>query len=585
MEKKKSLKIVGGIIAALVVISIVFLVFNLSKADTVYYGNIVTMDDSNPNAEAVAVKGGKITYVGNAEGSKGDIGSFTKIQNYGENSIYPGFLNGHAHIGLLATLSAGGSLLDSKSKLKPNMETMKQFITDNPGKEVYKGFGWWEFADDLDKPNSEVIDKYCPADAPIVLINGGGHSAILNQKAIEYFDIKNKINVYGTDGIQVDAQGNPTGLLVETPRFDISEMIPVSKDELKEYFAAVQDVYINQGYTTIMEAGIVETDKLPMLSAYQELVAEGKLKIRIRAYVQISETEDNKLEKVDQIAKWSKEINDDYFKVVGVKIFLDGVPEALTSWTSQPYFTLEKGENYTGYKRWTENTKQELIDIIKKSNENGLMVHFHSMGEGATSYALDCFEAAGQGKTDVNYRNGLCHLSMINDKDWQRFVDNKVIAFVAPQWSTYKKGAMENEIKVYGEEGSKQMYKIKSFLDKGITTTFHSDGYNASIPEMIYMAATRFDPKAQWTEDTYRGLEERINHVESLKCMTTTTAYSMKEENNLGCIKVGYLADFAIYDQDFRTKDGSSLEDLDILDAKLLAVICGDRFIYPYSPF
>lgn len=80
-----------------------------------------------------------------------------------------------------------------------------------------------------------------------------------------------------------------------------------------------------------MDAGLVETEALPQVTALKELAQEGKLKLRVRAYMQISETDTNKLEKVDQIAKMAREINLDKFKIVGVKIFLDGTPEGSTT--------------------------------------------------------------------------------------------------------------------------------------------------------------------------------------------------------------------------------------------------------------
>lgn len=142
MKQSKSLKIVTGIIAAIAVVALVYLIFNLTKADTVYYGNFVTMDDSNPSAEAVAVKGGRITYVGDKQGAEAQKGSFTKVEDYGENYVYPGFLDGHAHLGIFSTIEANGATLELTASLTENAQIMKQYIEDNPGQEVYKGYGW-----------------------------------------------------------------------------------------------------------------------------------------------------------------------------------------------------------------------------------------------------------------------------------------------------------------------------------------------------------------------------------------------------------------------------------------------------------
>lgn len=579
-KRSKVFKVVLTIFLVLVFATLVFLIAEINKADEVYYGKINTMDAESPLAEAATVKAGKISWVGKKADAPQHIGLFTKVKDFGEDYIYPGFLDGHAHLGLFSSMEANGTRLEITSYLKDNAEIMKSYIEANPGREVYKGYGWWNFPEDPNKPTHEVLDKYASNKVPIVIVDGGGHIAILNQKAIEYYDLKNKISVYGTDGIEVDANGNPTGLVRETPRFDIIDSIAVSKDDLKDYFLWKQNDYIKQGYTTIMDAGLVETEALPQVTALKELAQEGKLKLRVRAYMQISETDTNKLEKVDQIAKMAREINLDKFKIVGVKIFLDGTPEGSTTWTSQPYLDKSKGANYTGYHRWTEETKSELIDIIKSANKQNLMVHFHSMGEGAISYALDCFEAARAGET-TDYRNGMCHLSQINDADFKRFVDNKIIAFVGPHWSSYKVGTKEEEQKIYGNKAL-NMYQIKTFLDRGVLTSFHTDGMcQGGVPEMIFSATTRLHPIAAIFDDGVRGLDERISAMDSLRCLTTTTAYSMKEEYNLGSIAVGKAADFVVYDKDFMENEVA--QSGDILNATLKAVISNGQIVYPFS--
>ncbi len=563
-------------------------------ADSVLYGQIATMDDKGSIAEAVAIKDGKIMFVGNSENIKEYIGSNTFVYDYGENVIYPGFIDGHTHMGLLTTMLIGGATLDWGAKLRKNAEIVKEYIEENPGKEVYKGLGFWVFPDDEDKPTHEVLDKYASNEVPIVIVGGGGHAALLNQKAIDYFKIKDLISVYGTDGIKVDENGNPTGYLVETPRFDLLQQIPISKEELKEFFLVQQDSCIKQGFTTILDAGIVETDKLPMASAYKELAEEGKLKIKVRALCEIADISEDPLKEVDKIAALAKECDDEYFKVTGVKIFLDGVVEALTTWTLKPY-TLEalKGDNYYGYIRWNEDRKEELIEIIKYANEKGLQVQMHAIGEGAANYGLDCYEAVYKAIPNIDARNALAHLTYVTEDMPKRFAENKVIAVVNPTWSTWKYGTKEDEIKVYGEIEARNMYKIKSFIEAGVVTSFHTDSSGTSV-EQIFCAATRREVNAariaanysQYSEemimsypDEVRGNDENINGITSLKCLTNNPAYLLKEENNLGSIEVGKAADFTIYNMDF--SDERVVNDVSCVDASLVSAFSNGKMIYP----
>ena len=567
-------------------------------ADSVLCGKIVTMDDKGTVAEAVAVKDGKVIFVGSAEDSKEYIGPDTNVYDYGYNGIYPGFIDGHTHMGLVATMLVDGAMLDSNLKLRQNAELVKAYIEANPGKEVYKGLNFWVFPDDDDPPTHEVLDKYASDQVPIIIAGGGGHAALMNQKAIEYFHLKDLISVYGTDGIKVDENGEPTGYLMETPRFDLFQQIPISKEELKEFFLFWAENSLHNGFTTICDAGIVETEQLPMVSAFRELADEGKLKIKVRALCEITETTEEPIKEVDKIAKLAAECNNDYFRITGVKIFLDGVVEALTTWTLNPY-TAEagKGDNYYGYIRWNEDRKEELTEIVRYANEKGLQVHMHAIGEGAANYALDCYEAAYKALPEIDARNAVAHLTYVTDDMPKRFADNKVIAVVNPTWSTWKYGTKEDEIKVYGETEARNMYRIRSFIDAGAVTSFHTDSAGTPL-EQIFVASTRRTVKdaqialdrSQYSEqilttypDEIRGAEETIDGITSLKCLTRNPAYLLKEENSLGSIEVGKSADFTIFNVDLT--DNNVVTDVSVNNATLLSVFSNGRMVYPANQF
>lgn len=567
-------------------------------ADMVYIGKVVTMDEKGTIAEAVAVKGGKIIFVGTSEEAKKYADKKTAVLDYGSNVIYPGFIDGHSHVGVMATMLCNGAILDNTVMLRQNAEIMKKYIEEHPGQEVYKGMNFWINEGDPDEPSHEVLDKYASDKVPIIIFGGGGHDAILNQKAIEYFKVKDLISTYGTDGIKVDEKGEPTGYLAETPRFDIAQLIPISKEELKEFYFTIQDMAIQNGYTCICDAGIVETEKLPMVSALKELAQEGKLKLKIRALCEIADISKDPMGEVDKIAKLAASCDNDYFKITGVKVYLDGVVEALTAWTLNPYTEAAgKGDNYYGYIRWNESRKAELTEVIKKANEKGLQVQMHAIGEGAATYGLDCYEAAKAALSDTDARNGLCHLAYTTDDMIKRFADNDVIAYVNPQWTTWKSGAKENEIKTYGETDARKMYRVKAFFDAGVITSFHTDGAG-NIPKMMFTAATRKDPTGEQIRqnkmyiseetlkafpDEIRGEEERIDAMTSLRALTTTPAYCVKEEANLGSIEVGKSADFTIYNTDFT--DDENVSNVSCLDATLLSVFSNGRMIFPANLF
>ena len=112
-------------------------------ADTVFYGNVITMDDNNPTAEAVAVKDGIIVFVGSEADAEKFIGEKTEIVDYGDYSVYPGFLEAHNHVGLAGMRDYGMAKLSSGVPLEENVKEIQKYIQDNPGKDCYIGSGWF----------------------------------------------------------------------------------------------------------------------------------------------------------------------------------------------------------------------------------------------------------------------------------------------------------------------------------------------------------------------------------------------------------------------------------------------------------
>ena len=158
-------------------------------------------------------------------------------------------------------------------------------------------------------------------------------------------------------------------------------------------------------------------------------------------------------------------------------------------------------------------------------------------------------------------------------------------------------GTKEDEIKVYGETEARNMYKIRSFVDAGAVTSFHTDGAGTPL-EQIFVAATRRTVKdaqisldrSQYTEqilnaypDEIRGAEETIDGITSLKCLTRNPAYQLKEENNLGSIEVGKAADFTIFNVDLT--DNDAVTDVSVVGATLLSVFSNGKMTYPANQY
>ncbi|MCQ2786975.1 MAG: amidohydrolase family protein, partial [Bacilli bacterium] len=361
---------------------------NKAKPTTVFYGNVITMDDKDTTAKAIAVKDGKILKVGSKDEVTQAAGPGAVITDYGENYIYPGFLDAHAH-----TMFAGSRAIGQANVsgvLPPNRkeykEIIQEFIKKNPNKDKYLASGWAEGMEGTEVIDKAFLDEVCK-DKPLVLNTCGGHSVLLNTKALEYFGVdKAFADKWGHDLVHVDADGNPDGYICENPAIQILGKFETSVDDAKKYILNFQDFAFQNGFTGVSDAG-VELMSPNALQAHVDLQKENKLKMRTFAYMMVKDNYDKPEEKIKEIAEFAQKNNGEHFKVIGAKVFLDGVLEARTAWTTFDYEDTPSGEHYHGLERF--NNKDLMTRLIAEAGRNNLAVHSHSIGDGATRFFMD----------------------------------------------------------------------------------------------------------------------------------------------------------------------------------------------------
>ena len=519
---------------------------------TIILGNFITMDEKRPFAKAAVVKDGVFSYIGTPEAAKEIAGADADVLDYGENFIYPGFLESHSH-GHLAGYRAIGQADLTKCPMTDYAkyrEIIKEFIANNPQKEFYMAAGWTESDEYVSK---EYLDGIC-SDKPLIMQTGGGHSMLLNTKAMEWAGIDAEYaKKYGYDQVHVDANGEPDGYICEGPVFEIAPKIPTTMEEAKAYLLAWQDFAIQGGFTGVADAGteIVYRDSP---KAYHELEKEGKLKMRTFAYRYIDDNVDNPKEVIAQVAKERAELSGEYFRIVGVKAFLDGVTEAHTAWQNQDYLD-EPG--YHGVERFNDHDK--MVELITEADKEGLSVHVHSEGGGATHFMLGCIEDAEKITGDLDQRNVLAHLHFVTEEDIKRMGATGSIPAVPPLWTPNIPGPFDIEVSYVGKELAENSYPIKSFYDAGANVVFHSD-YPVSplmnIKYSIYTAEKRMYPEGSLGVEMYPNNEkEAITREQSLRAMTINVARQWRQEHRLGSIEFGKIANMTVFDCDFLHDD------------------------------
>ena len=538
---------------------------------TLILGNIITVDEKRPFAKAAVVKNGVFSYIGNVEEAKKIAGADAKVLDYGDNYIYPGFIESHCHGSFAGERAIGqANLMQAGLTNYPKYrEIIKEFVAKNPQRDFYVAAGWVENEEYVDKT---YLDEIC-SDKPLLMQTGGGHSALLNTKAMEWAGVDAEYaKKWGYDLVHVDENGEPDGYICEGPLFEIIPNLPTTVRDAKDYLLAWQEFALSKGYTAVGDAGAnVIHHYAPQ--AYYELEQEGKLKLRTYAWMYVTDNADAKTE-IARIAAQRAEISGEYFHIIGAKAFLDGVTEAHTGWQNQDYLDTP---GYHGAERYNDHDK--MVELIVEADKEGMSVHVHSEGGGATHYMLGCIEDAEKITGNKDQRNVLAHLHFVTDEDIRRMAETGSVPAVPPLWTPKVPGNYEQEISYVGQELTDQAYPIKSFYDAGANVVFHSDFPVSPLMDIklsFYAAEKRAYPNGIFEFNTSpRNTKEAITREQSLRAMTINVARQFHQEHRLGSIEFGKIANMTVFDCDFLHDDIEK-----VAQANIVATIVDGEEVY-----
>lgn len=538
----------------------------VGKADQLIIGNIITMNEYKPTAEAMTVKNGLIQYVGTKEVAQALCDENTEVLDYGTNSIYPGFLEPHAHGSAAGIRMAGQARLSGG--IEECVEIMKQWMAEHPDKDSFNGGGWEPWT--IINPTKEPLDAICP-DKPMALSSVDGHSmwvnsAMLKQCGIDAAYAKEK----GPSLVHVDENGEPTGLLTESEAIAIANRAQYPVEDWMEFVLAWQDFAFSHGYTAAAEAG-VELASPICKEAYVALAKEGKLKLRTYAYRLVADDNTTPEDEVAKAVEDAKNMNSEYYNVIGMKIFIDGVVEAHTGWLKDGY---NDQPDFHGLQRYANH--DVAVRLIKAASDAGLSVHAHTIGDGAIDFMLDAIAEAETETGNFDMRNMLVHLQIVDPEQIQKFAAYNVVAATAPLWTPKSPNVLKQELEYVGEDRAEHAYPIASFINAGVVNVSHTDypvSTVVSIPRCVYMGVMRATPGM--AETTQRNAAESISRMDVLKSLTTNVAYQWHQEDRLGSLEVGKIANATVYNKDFLN---DPIED--VATAELLATIVDGQIVY-----
>lgn len=527
------------------------------KADLVFLnGNIYTLEESKPLAEAIAIKGEKILKVGSNEEIKETIGSKTLVFDLKGKTVIPGLIDAHVHFSSYGSSLKELNFVGTKS-IEEIIEIVKKNLpTFKPG-EWITGHGWdhedWE---KKEFPTYKEISEVTPEN-PVYFTRVDGHAGWANKKAMEIAGITKETQDPPGGRIIRDENGEPTGVFIDTAQDLIEKHIPEKSYEWKkDAILRAQEECLRLGLTEVHEAGSSEEN----IKIYRDLIKEGKLKIKI--YSMLS-GEDHFLKyrgKPPVIREGRK------LTIRAVKLFMDGALGSKGASLFEPYSDDPKNH---GLLLMDED---KLYRITKSALENGYQVCVHAIGDRANFLALNAFERAIKETGAKDHRLRIEHAQVVRLQDMEKFAKLGVIPSMQPTHATSDMYWAEKRL---GPERVKGAYAWKSLMKKGCKIAGGSD-FPVENPNPLwgfFAAVTRCDHKG-WPESGWHP-EEKMTREEALRCFTINAAYSAFEENLKGSLKPGKVADLVVLSRDIMT-----IPEMEILKTEVLMTVIDGEIVY-----
>lgn len=531
-------------------------------------GVVYTVDEEKTVTEAIAVQNNKIIYVGDQAGAETYIGQDTNVIDLDGGLVLPGFIDSHMHPAMSAIVYLYEiSLYDVFSK-DEYLETIKTFTEENPDLEVLQGAGYMRSEFDEIGPRKEWLDEI-DSERPIIITSADGHSSWVNSKALELAGItKDTPDPEGGVIKRDPATGEPAGLLQESAMGLVEELKQeYTKEQYKESLLWLQEWFNSVGITHVFDAW-VELDNPNYYEAYQELAEEGLLTIRYKGGWLLDPEMGDELDSyIDNGIELSQNFTSPFFQINTFKFFGDQVIEEETGYMLEPYS--HRDDDWYGIKVWDDEVMKHAY---QKIDEAGFQIHMHQIGDASAKYALDALEYARDTNGERDSRHTFAHVQCITPEDVQRMAALGMTAVTAPYWMVADDYYYDLYLPYLGEERAQNMYPMQSLFDAGVNVTIHSDFFVTEPDYMwvFYSAMTRTLPQNifdAWfegmdltrTTDVNVPLEdyvigslppaaERVSLEEAIEASTINGAWAYFEEDNLGSIEEGKLADFVVFE-------------------------------------
>ena len=535
------------------------------SADTIFTnGNVYTVNDAAPHAEAIAIKSGHIAFVGSNERAKSYTGPRTRTIDLKGKTVVPGLTDSHYHI-----LGVGERLtqldLASATSREAFLDKVKEQAENAAPAKWITGRGWIEtFWKPPIFPTRADLDKVAP-DNPVFLIRTDGHGAVANSKALQAAGIDAKTSdPFGGQILHDKKTGEPTGMLLDNAMDLVEKKIPppTAEENERALMLGVEHT-LKLGWCEIQNAG----SQLPEVELMRKLYGEGKIKLRIYNAVYGPGEAAKKLLKDGPIL----DAYGGHFTTRTIKVVADGSLGSRSAALLEPY------ADDAGTSGFMTQKEAELRPMFREALRRGIQVETHAIGDRANRTILDLYEEAFKAvppneRKVKEPRWRIEHAQILAASDLPRLAKLGVIASMQPSHAISDLFFAPSRL---GEKRLAGAYAWQSLLKSGAIIAAGSDApVELGEPMIEFYAAV-----ARKSKDGFSGPgwhpEQAVTREQALQMLTRWPAYAAFQENEKGSIGAGKLADLTILSDDIM-----KIPAPDILRTRCLMTVVGGEIVY-----
>ncbi len=527
-------------------------------------GKIYTVDNARPVASALAVRGGRILFVGSDAEARVLANGSTNVVDLRGATVVPGIIDAHAHL-----LGLGNTLrrvnLAGSASYGEVIEKVKAWTKDVKPGEWILGRGWdqnrWP---NKDFPTHDALSKAFPNN-PVVLTRIDGHASLANAKAMQLAGVLTATADPEGGRIIRRSSGSPAGVFVDNAQSLISRAIPASTraDTRKAILAAIAECN-RWGLTGVHDAG----EDPETIGIFEELAKAGEY--NLRNYVMLSDPgEPNSpavlanpyLRRGPQSALY-----DGHLWVRAIKLYADGALGSRGAALLAPYADEPTNSGLLVSK------PEHLEAWAEQALRSGFQVNVHAIGDRGNRIVLDAFESALRAVPKFDHRFRIEHAQVISLEDIPRFARLGVIPSMQATHQTSDMGWAEARV---GPQRIRGAYAWRSLLNTGVVIPNGTDFPVEEVNPLLtfHAAVTRQDPANLPAGGWYP--EQKMTREEALQSMTIWPAFAGFQESMLGSLTPGKYADFVVLDHDIM-----KIADTEILSTRVVSTWIGGKRVY-----